>query len=386
MLVLLALLGCRSPEVVEPLDDTGAATGGEVGDDGSGGGTGEDDTGGGETGGGESGGESGDDGGSDDLPALFVNELMAANEGSYPGPEDLDPDWIELYNAGSETVELGGLTMSDDYEEPDLHVLPDSLSIEAGGTLVLLANGADDPDEIELPFKLSAAGEGLGIFTADGEPIDWITFGSLSGDEATARIPDGGEDWVVMPVGTPGESNRVLAWQELEPVESGATWAYEDSGTDLGTEWREPEYDDEDWAAGPAPLGYGDSRESTTLSYGADSANKNPTTYLRLRFELEEVPTDADLRLMVDDGAIVWLNGTEVVRSNLTDGDVTYGTYAESAMSGSNETSFASYSVDSENFVAGENVLAVEVHQATPDSSDLGFDLTLEVQLLTDPE
>ena len=75
-----------------------------------------------------------------------------------------------------------------------------------------------------------------------------------------------------------------------------------------------------------------------------------------------------------------------VVRSNLADGDVTYDTYAESAMSGSNETSFASYSVDSEVFVEGDNVLAVEVHQATASSSDLGFDLTLEVQLLTDPE
>ena len=42
---------------------------------------------------------------------LYINEFMASNDASFPGPQGDYPDWIEIYNAGSEAVMLGGYYM-----------------------------------------------------------------------------------------------------------------------------------------------------------------------------------------------------------------------------------------------------------------------------------
>jgi len=44
---------------------------------------------------------------------LYINEFMASNDTAFPGPEGDHPDWIEIYNAGSEAVMLGGYYMYD---------------------------------------------------------------------------------------------------------------------------------------------------------------------------------------------------------------------------------------------------------------------------------
>ena len=389
MLVWILLFGCaRTPEI-GLVGDSGVIGGDEAsGDDGGddGGDAGGDD---GSTGdeGGDAGGDdgsTGDDTGEVPLPALFVNEIMAANEGSYEGPDGSEPDWIELYNAGDSPLDLTGLTISDDYDNKGLHVFPEGLVIGPGDHLLLLASGAEEPGPTELPFRLSASGEGVGVFMPDGAPIDWVLYSSQRGDVAAARIPDGGEEWVQMPVGTPGAENRVLDWQELDLLSAGATWSYEDSGTDLGAAWRELDYDDSAWSEGAAPLGYGDSHVVTTVAYGESSAAKNPTTYFRLVLSLDEVPSEVTAEVLQDDGSILWINGVEALRSNLPTGDVAYDTYASSAISGANETAYDEQDLDPGLFVAGENVIAVELHQATASSSDLGFDLALSARVLTE--
>src|SRR5687768_13963903 len=64
-------------------------------------------------------------------------------------------------------------------------------------------------------------------------------------------------------------------------IPTGATWKYLDNGSDQGTGWRAPGFNDSGWASGPAQLGYGDGDEATVVSYGNDSANKYITTYFR---------------------------------------------------------------------------------------------------------
>jgi hypothetical protein len=161
-------------------------------------------------------------------------------------------------------------------------------------------------------------------------------------------------------------------------VPAGSVWKYSDKRGDLGTAWRSPSYDDSAWSSGPAPLGGGDSHIVTTVDTGP-SGNRTLTIYFRRQFSIGAGADVSNLilRLMRDDGAVVYLNGTEVFRSNIADGEVTFNTTAVYAVGGSEETQFFETPIDPSLLVNGINSLAVEVHQANPGSSDLGFDLEL---------
>ena len=89
------------------------------------------------------------------------------------------------------------------------------------------------------------------------------------------------------------------------------------------------------------------------------------------------------IRLVRDDGAIVYLNGQEVARSAFPEGDAPVGasTFAV-GVSGSAEGIPLIFGIPATLLVDGENVFAVEVHQASNNSSDLGFSLELEGDVL----
>jgi hypothetical protein len=81
--------------------------------------------------------------------------------------------------------------------------------------------------------------------------------------------------------------------------------------------------------------------------------------------------------LLRDDGGVVYLNGAEVFRSNMPIGDINYLTRASNTIGGTDETTFYPMIVDPTLLVNGANVLAVEIHQVNPTSTDVSFDLEL---------
>ena len=154
-------------------------------------------------------------------------------------------------------------------------------------------------------------------------------------------------------------------------VAAGASWRYLDDGSDQGTDWQTADFDDSGWESGPAELGFGEDDEATEITSG------HITYYFRHTFNVDD-PAGVDslrLNLKRDDGAVVYLNGTEVARDNLPDGEITSTTLADNASDDGN--SFHEFVLDSSGLVAGENLLAVEVHQVSTSSSDLSFDLRL---------
>jgi len=159
-------------------------------------------------------------------------------------------------------------------------------------------------------------------------------------------------------------------------VSSGSTWKYLDNGTNQGTAWKESSFLDTAWASGAAQLGYGDGDETTLVSYGGNASNKYITTYFRKSFTVADpsVYTSLTLDLLYDDGAVVYLNGTEVARVNLPDGTISYNTLA----SVGDEFTWYTKALNTSLLVAGTNVLAVEMHQSGVTSSDLSFDLALK--------
>ena len=163
-------------------------------------------------------------------------------------------------------------------------------------------------------------------------------------------------------------------------VPAGALWKYLDTGVPQETEWSGREFDDGGWAEGRAELGYGDDDERTPIE-GGPADRRHPTTYFRGRFPVADPALYArlTLRLLRDDGAAVYLNGERVLRSNLSAEEITFNTFADDRTD--TEDEFLTYEVDPAHLRAGENVVAVEVHQADLTSSDLSFDLELVATL-----
>ena len=155
------------------------------------------------------------------------------------------------------------------------------------------------------------------------------------------------------------------------------------SDSDQGTAWYASGFSDSGWNHGPSQLGYGDGDEATVTTYSDASPNtsgtqKNITTYFRRTFEVADTSqyTGLILHLLRDDGAIVYLNGTEVKRDNMPTGTITSTTIASSNTD--DTTPFYNYSIDLGLLQVGTNVLAVEVHQTGATSSDISMDARLE--------
>ena len=125
-------------------------------------------------------------------------------------------------------------------------------------------------------------------------------------------------------------------------VPTGATWKYLANGTDQGTAWRATSFNDTTWPSGPAQLGYGDGDEATVVPFGPDANNKFITTYFRRAFNVTNASlfTGVTLRVMRDDGAVVYLNGVEVWRTNMPTGTVGFLTPASTAIGGADESTF----------------------------------------------
>lgn len=162
-------------------------------------------------------------------------------------------------------------------------------------------------------------------------------------------------------------------------IPAGSNWKYLDNGTDQGIAWVSPAFNDASWTSGNAELGYGDGDEATVVSYGPSSSSKYITTYFRKTIN---IPNPAmysllTLELVRDDGAVVYVNGTEVFRTNMPSGTITYTTPASSAITWPFEDDWHSVNISPALLVAGNNVIAVEIHQDSPTSSDISFNLKL---------
>jgi hypothetical protein len=159
-------------------------------------------------------------------------------------------------------------------------------------------------------------------------------------------------------------------------IASGSLWKYLDDGSNQGTAWQSLAYDDSAWSSGSAPLGYGDPM-TTTIGYGPDPNNKYITYYFRKELNIADVSAIPSLTIKFrrDDGGLVYINGTEVIRSNMPDGSINYLTTAVTPQSGAQETTYYPFVVSSSYLSNGNNMIAVEIHQVSANSSDLGFDI-----------
>src|SRR5438105_2239754 len=138
-------------------------------------------------------------------------------------------------------------------------------------------------------------------------------------------------------------------------IAKGSVWKYLDDGSNQGTAWTSLTFNDSAWKSGPAPLGYGAANDgpqqelpATTVGYGPAGTNKYVTTYFRRAFTVSNPASVSGLSASVqrDDGAVIYLNGVEVFRSNMPNGLIDYLTFASLVIGGTDETTFYSQPVD----------------------------------------
>jgi len=140
-----------------------------------------------------------------DVPGeIVLNELLASNDASTLDEYGENDDWFELYNPGSEAVDLEGWTIAD---SENVFEVPGPLSVPAGGFLVIWCDGSPDQGVAHVDFKLSGDGDRVLITDPEGTVIVDETFGAQETDVSYGRSEDGGDDWTTFTTPTPGASN-----------------------------------------------------------------------------------------------------------------------------------------------------------------------------------
>ena len=156
-------------------------------------------------------------------------------------------------------------------------------------------------------------------------------------------------------------------------IHKGDSWSYWDQGSLDGTDWKTGSV--ANWPQGPTPLGYGKSSIVTTISYGSDSSNKYPTYYFRKNLTIDNEPANIaslTLNFTADDGFVVYINGTEACRYLLPDGEIFYETYATTYAPDNPDSGTIDLPVNL--LQKGQNIIAVEVHNNVPGSTDIYWD------------
>lgn len=206
-------------------------------------------------------------------------------------------------------------------------------------------------------------------------------------DNTDPRLPGGALSPAALPYVASQQTDTLIA--------PGSVWRFSDVGANLlgsdivfghasydATNWKHPSFNTESplWGTGAAELGYGDA-PVTTVSFGTNAAAKHVTTYFRRTFTVTDLAQISAITLRVkrDDGAIIYINGREAGRPNMTAGVVyASNTLCPNTVGGADEDAFFTVpGVPVSLLQEGTNTIAAEVHQSTLGSSDLSFDLEL---------
>ena len=285
-----------------------------------------------------------------------INELMASNVRSFPDVADFDdyPDWIELHNTSPETQSLTDYYLSDDPDTPTKWQFPYGSNIAADEYLAVFADGFD-----------VSKGES---YQREYWPRSSYT---TIRHHTNFKLSSSGETLFL--------HRTVRDYQLRLPLAS--TWRYYDAATPPTETWKTPGFDDSSWSSDTARFGYlapALPELVTQIDFGDDPASKPITTYFRKKFTIPENLFsfgDHSITFRYNDGAIIYLNGQELDRLNLGN-SVSHGSSAQEEVGSYGAIAEKTIELPNDLVIRGENIFAVELHQASAQSEDLFFEFT----------
>ncbi|MBN1421324.1 MAG: lamin tail domain-containing protein, partial [Planctomycetes bacterium] len=328
-------------------------------------------------------------------PARGGDFSVVINEIHYhPGDDTKVGEFVELANAGTEPVDLGGWW----FEEGIDFTFPDGTVIGPGEFLVVASDAARIRTRYGITNvtgnfdgTLENQGERIALYNDGGYLISAVAYGD---DKPWPSTPDGlgpslerisplrEEDdpgsWEASIIvgGTPGRKNSIHRQGSVDDmvqlVSTGAQWRYFKGTREPSnpiTEWTEIGFNDGGWLTGDAGFGYGDADDATVLS---DMEDGYLSVYIRKTFTVDDPSIYQSLLLSIsyDDGFVAYLNGQEIARAAM-DGDPP--AFDDEADGSHEADGFEDFAVAGGGgmLVAGTNVLAVQGHNHDLGSSDL---------------
>ncbi len=315
-------------------------------------------------------------------PKIIINEI------NYHPDENTEPiEFIELYNADNCTVNLSNWFFSDGIT----YSFAQGTSIAPGQFLVIAQNPVALQTKFSLGFvpmgpydgKLSNQGEKVVLRDQTGRKIDQVDYNNSFPWPVAA-----GGDGASMELLNPELDNDLsgswrssgYAYAEPGPAvillpENSDQWHYRKGTSEPDASWAGDDYvEDGTWQIGQTSIGYADNDDNTVLN---DMEDNYSSIYLRhtLNFVAEaDIPNELPIEVYVDDGCIVYVNGTEVDRLYVDANPKTY-----SDVTGLNDHEATGWDTitltNARNLLhVGTNVIAIHVLNATLSSSDLSID------------
>lgn len=295
-------------------------------------------------------------------------------------------EFIEIHNPGDTALDLSGWTLSDAVS----FTFPGGSSLAAGGYLIV----AENPAVILSKYGKTALGPWTGKLNSSGEQIDLRDAGGVLKDSVDYGV---GFPWPTAADGTgssaelvhPGLDNDLGgSWRSsgsavgtpVTYIASQATgWRYRKGNAEASSPvdaWRATSYNDAPWFTGQAGIGYNDPGVMTTLT-DMQGANGYRSVYFRKPFTVpaDDIPDQLRLRVRVDDGCVIWINGSPVHRINVADGQLPYNYLALE----NHEAVWEEVTLENAGayLFGGTNVIAVHAFNTTQGSSDFSMDLEL---------
>ncbi|MFC1502601.1 CotH kinase family protein [bacterium] len=157
--------------------------------------------------------------------SIVINEILASNQAGITDEDGDTSDWIELFNAGLDSIDLSGYMLTDESDEPGQWAFP-SVVIHPDSFLLIWASGKNRQDSsyYHTNFKLNASGEYVGLYAPDSSLMDGVSFGSQRADISYGRFPDGNNHFTTFQNPTPGYPNQsevTLSFSPLQGVYQG---------------------------------------------------------------------------------------------------------------------------------------------------------------------
>lgn len=143
-----------------------------------------------------------------------INEVMTSNKTALSDDTGAYPDWIELMNVSSSTVDISGWALLDKTSRTTYFVFPE-YALEPGETVIVFASGHlanENGAAFHAPFRLSSSGDTLMLSDAHSTVVESINIPALGANQSYARSENG---WIITSEYTPGLDNTSLNYAAL---------------------------------------------------------------------------------------------------------------------------------------------------------------------------
>jgi len=298
---------------------------------------------------------------------IRINEFLAVNDIGLDDEDRDESDWIEIYNAGTDAVNLQGWYLTDDANDLRQWAFPEVV-LGPDAYLVVFASGKNRTDPLSTlhtNFKLKGGGEYLGLIRPDGRTVvsefspyyppqaPDVSYGPVGSTAETMLLMPGAPAKALVPRNSSLEPNPRLS-ETLRP------WTLED-------------LDDSSWQTGTTGVGY-----NYPALIGLDVSamrNLNTTVYVRVPFTVEDPSAiqTLTLRMRFDDGMIAYINGHEVARYNAPKpSEERWNSAASANRSDSLAVNPVDFTIPRFDFLhVGTNILAVQGLNSQQNSSSM---------------